>query len=296
MEISEFSEALMIPNSFNYHQPSSIEEAIKLLTTDDDSLILAGGHSLIPMMKQRMAQPRHLIDLQKIENLKGITVTNQRVSIGAMTTQAELIASDALKQVCPIIQDTSLLIADPQVRNCGTIGGNLASDKPGNDLPAVMIALNAEYKITGKQGDYLIPARKFYKSAFKTALNENEILTSVHFSAPAAGHGYAFYKQKPKIGDYATTSVAVILTKSDDRCTHASIGITNVSNTSLYVKEASESLIGSTLDDAIISIAVEKAIAIANPVSDRHGPAEFKKKLIDVMVRRAIEKANNLAD
>ncbi len=290
----------MIPNSFNYHQPSSIKEAVNLLAIDDDSLILAGGHSLIPMMKQRMAQPRHLIDLQKIEDLKGITISDQRVSIGAMTTQADLIASDALKQVCPIIQDTSLLIADPQIRNCSTIGGNLANGDPGNDMPSVMIALNAEYKIAGKLGDYLIPAREYYKSAFKTALNESEILTSVHFSTPAAGHGYAFYKQKrnicEKIGDYATVAVAVILTKSDDRCSHASIGITNVSNQSLYVKEASESLIGSSLDDAIISSAVEKAIAITNPASDRRNPAEFKKKLVGVMVHRAIEKANNLAN
>ena len=286
----------MIPSSFDYHQPSSIDEAIKLLANDDDSLILAGGHSLIPMMKLRMAQPRHLIDLQKIEDLKGISISDQNVSIGAMTTQAELIASDALKQVCPIIQDTSLLIADPQVRNRGTIGGNLANGDPGNDMPSVMMALNAEYKISGKQGVHSIPAREFYKSAFETALGENEILTSVHFSAPAAGHGYAFYKQKRKIGDYATAAAAVILTKSNGSCTQASIVMTNVSSTSLYAKDASESLVGSSLDDAAISSAVEKAVAITDPSSDERGPAEFKKKLVGVMVRRAIEKANNIAN
>ena len=286
----------MIPSSFDYHQPSSIDEAIKLLANDDDSLILAGGHSLIPMMKLRMAQPRHLIDLQKIEDLKGISISDQNVSIGAMTTQAELIASDALKQVCPIIQDTSLLIADPQVRNRGTIGGNLANGDPGNDMPSVMMALNAEFKISGKQGVRSIPAREFYKSAFETALGENEILTSVHFSAPAAGHGYAFYKQKRKIGDYATAAAAVILTKSNGSCTQASIVMTNVSSTSLYAKDASESLVGSSLDDAAISSAVEKAVAITDPSSDERGPAEFKKKLVGVMVRRAIEKANNIAN
>ena len=282
----------MIPGSFEYHRPDSIDAAISLLASlGDEARVVAGGHSLIPMMKLRMAVPEHLIDLQDIADLKGISVDGSTVTIGAMTTQTALIASEELTTVCPIIKETSLQIADPQVRYVGTIGGNVANGDPGNDMPALMQALNADYILQGSGGTREVAARAFYEAAYFTALEDGEILTAVRFAAPPAGHGYAYEKQKRKIGDYATAAAAVLLTLNGGTCETASIALTNVGDTPLYAEKAVQAVVGTSLDAAALDAAVEAAKAITNPAEDGRGPVDFRTHVAGVMVRRALEQA-----
>jgi carbon-monoxide dehydrogenase medium subunit len=194
----------MIPGSFAYHRPSSVQEAVGLLAQHgDEARAIAGGHSLIPMMKLRLAKPGHLVDLGGVSALKGIRADGNDIVIGAMTTQHEVIGSDLLTAKLPILRETALLIADPQVRYLGTLGGNVANGDPGNDMPAVMLCLNASYQVTGKSGERRIAARDFYQGAYFTALEPGEIVTAVRIPVPPAGHGYAYEKLKRKIGDYA---------------------------------------------------------------------------------------------
>ncbi len=286
----------MIPGSFDYHRPDSIGAAVSLLTSlGDEARVVAGGHSLIPMMKLRMATPEHLIDLQDIAELKFITIEAGRISIGAMTTQAALMASKDLAAACPIIREVSAQIADPQVRNVGTIGGNVANGDPGNDMPALMQALTATYVLEGSGGRREVPAREFYQAAYFTALEDGEILASVGFAAPPPGHGYAYEKQKRKVGDYATAAAAVLLTMKAGACDSANIALTNVSDTPLYAEKAAAALVGSALDDAAIGACVAAARSITDPAEDGRGPAEFRTHVAGVMVERAIRKAASRA-
>jgi carbon-monoxide dehydrogenase medium subunit len=291
-----WEEQRMIPGSFDYHRPNSVSEAVGLLAKlGEEARVLAGGHSLIPMMKLRMATPEHLIDLSAIGALKGISVKGDMIVIGAMTTQHELINSDVLKKHVPIIAETSLVIADPQIRYKGTFGGNVANGDPGNDMPALMQCLNATYELTGPDGARHVAARDFYQGAYYTALEPGEILTAVHIPVPKAGHGYAYEKLKRKVGDYATAAAAVMITMSGGKCTSASIGLTNVSETPLWAEEASAILVGSSLDKATVDKAVAAAEAITDPASDMRGPAEYRTKMAGIMMRRALERAASRA-
>ena len=286
----------MIPGSFDYHRPGSVADAARLLADlGEEARVVAGGHSLIPMMKLRMAQPEHLIDLQDLAELKGISVTAGTVTLGALTSQAAIVASAELARVCPILKETALQIADPQVRALGTIGGNVANGDPGNDMPAVMQALDAVFLLRSQAGTREVRARDFYEGAFFTALQDGEILTAVRFAAPPAGHGSAYLKQKRKIGDYATAAAAVILSVSAGRCASAAIALTNVGDTPLFAEAASQALVGSALDRAAIDAAVAAAEAITRPAADGRGPAQFRTKVAGVMVRRAIEQARGRA-
>jgi len=286
----------MIPGPFEYHRPTSVAEAVGLLgKLGEEARVVAGGHSLIPMMKLRMAVPEHLIDLQDLSDLKFIREDGGDLVIGAMTTQAEVIASDLLAKKCPILAETALQIADPQVRSLGTLGGNVANGDPGNDMPAVMQALDASYELSGPDGARQVGAREFYEGAFFTTRGEDEILTAVRIPAPAAGHGWCYAKQKRKVGDYATAAAAVILSMSGGKCTAASIGLTNVSQTPLHAEAASQALVGTALDKAALDRAAEEAMAITDPANDGRGPAEFRRKVAGVMVRRAVECARDRA-
>lgn len=286
----------MIPGSFDYHRPRTLNEAVGLLADHaGDAFVLAGGHSLIPMMKLRMATPEHLIDIQDIGELTGINVSGGTIEIGAAVTQAALIASDALADACPILRETSLQIADPQIRNVGTIGGNVANGDPGNDMPAVMQALNADYVLHGSDGERSVKAREFYEAAYFTARDESEILTSIRIPVPAQGHGHSYQKQKRKIGDYATAAAAVILSVSGGKCTGASIALTNVADTPLWAEAAGNALIGTDLGPSAVSAAVDAARAITDPASDGRGPSEYRTHVAGIMVKRAIEAAHERA-
>ena len=286
----------MIPGDFEYYRPNSLDEAVQLLATHgDDARVLAGGHSLIPMMKLRLAVPEHLVDLSRIASLTGVSESGDVITIGAMTTQTELIASKLLAEHCPIIRETALLIADPQVRYCGTLGGNVANGDPGNDMPALMQCLGASYLVQGPGGVREIGARDYYEAAYFTALEDGEILTAVQIPKPVAGHGYAYKKLKRKVGDYATAAAAVVLSMKDGGCVSASIALTNVADTPLYAQAASDALVGTTLDNAVVDQAVRLAEGITEPASDGRGPAEYRTKMAGVMVRRAIEEARERA-
>ncbi|MEM5585146.1 xanthine dehydrogenase family protein subunit M [Roseibium sp. AS2] len=282
----------MIPGEFTYHRPASVAEAVAILVSHgDEARPLSGGHSLIPMMKLRMAAPEHLVDLAGIAELKGVSEDGGTITIGAMTTQAELIGSDLLGAKLPIIRETALMIADPQIRYVGTLGGNVANGDPGNDMPALMQCLNASYVLTGPDGDREVAARDFYEAAYFTALAPEEILTSVKIPGLADGHGYAYEKLKRKVGDYATAAAAVVLTMSGGTVGMCSVALTNVSDTPLLAAEAGEILTGSTLDADTVKRAVAAAEAITDPASDGRGPAEYRTKMAGLMVQRALARA-----
>ena len=286
----------MIPASFSYHRPTSVQEAVGLLAKlGEDGRALAGGHSLIPMMKLRLAAPANLVDLAGIADLKGIRSDGTDVVIGAMTTQHDLIRSELLGAKVPLLRETSLLIADPQVRYVGTLGGNVANGDPGNDMPAVMMCLGASYHVMGKAGERRIAARDFYQGAYFTALEAGDVLTAVRIPAPPTGHGYAYEKLKRKIGDYATAAAAVVLTMSGGKVAACSIGLTNVAETPLWAEEAAKILTGSALDAATIKKAVTAAEAITAPASDARGPAHYRTKMAGVMLTRALAAAKSRA-
>jgi carbon-monoxide dehydrogenase medium subunit len=282
----------MIPGQFSYHRPATVADAIKLLSTlGDDARPLAGGHSLVPMMKLRLATPEHLVDLHGIDGLKGIRRDGANIVIGAMTTQHELLASSEISQSLPILHETALLIADPQVRYRGTLGGNVANGDPGNDMPALMMTLGATYRLEGPTGGRDIAAAEFYQGAYFTALEPGELLVSMSVPVPPAGHGYAYEKLKRKVGDYATAAAAVVLTKAGSKVATCSIGLTNLSETPLLAEGAAKAVIGTSLDDAALKKAAAAASAIMSPAADARGPVEYRKHVGGIMVMRALQRA-----
>jgi aerobic carbon-monoxide dehydrogenase medium subunit len=286
----------VIPGAFAYHRPKSLKEAVAMLADlGEDARPLAGGHSLIPMMKLRLAAPAHLVDLGAIGELRGIRAEGGDIVIGAMTTQQELIADPTLAAKLPILRETALVIADPQVRYVGTLGGNVANGDPGNDMPAVMLCLGAIYHVAGKGGERRLAARDFYEGAYMTALEPGEMVTAIRIPTPPQGHGAAYEKLKRKIGDYATAAAAVILTQSGGRVATCSIGLTNVAETPLWAEEAAKIVVGSALDAATVKKAAAAAEAIASPASDNRGPAQYRKKMAGVMVARALARAKSRA-
>jgi carbon-monoxide dehydrogenase medium subunit len=285
-------EETMIPGPFNYHRPASVADAIKLLSTlGDEARPLAGGHSLVPMMKLRLATPEHLVDLHGIAGLKGIRRDGNKIVIGAMTTQHELLASDEIRQSLPILHETALLIADPQVRYRGTIGGNVANGDPGNDMPALMLVLGATYRLEGPGGGRDIAASDFYQGAYFTALEPGELLTSISIPAAGAGHGYAYEKLKRKVGDYATAAAAVVLTMAGGKVATCAIGLTNLHETPLLATDAANAVIGTSLDAATLKKAAAAAVAIMSPAADARGPVEYRKHVGGIMVTRALIRA-----
>jgi carbon-monoxide dehydrogenase medium subunit len=247
------------------------------------------------MMKLRLAMPAHLVDLAGISELKGVQADGNDVVIGAMVTQHELVASELLTAKVPLLRETSLQVADPQVRYVGTIGGNVANGDPGNDMPAVMMCLGASYHVTGQGGESRIAARDFYQGAYFTALETGNVLTAVRIPVPPAGHGYAYEKLKRKIGDYATAAAAVVLTMAGGKVATCSIGLTNVAETPLWAEEAAHILVGSTLDAATVKKAVAAAEAITAPATDARGPAHYRTKMAGVMLTRALARASSRA-
>ena len=280
----------MIPAAFEYHRPKDMAGVLAVLTQyGDDARVMAGGHSLIPMMKLRMADVPHLIDLQSVEGLGGISVTDGVVRLGAMVTQHDIIDSAELASAAPILRETSLQIADPQVRYMGTIGGNIANGDPGNDMPGLMQCLDATFHLVGPDGERAVAARDFYESAYMTAREDDEVLTAVSFAVPQGGYGYV--KQKRKIGDYATAAAAVQLVKENGVCTVASIAMTNLSDTPVHSVAAGDALVGTSVDDAAIKAAVQAMLGDIDPAQDNRGPVEFKRHAASVILRRAIERA-----
>ena len=282
----------MITGAFDYHRPANLSEAIGLLSRlDSDARVIAGGHSLIPMMKLRLAMPSHLVDLAAIAELKGVRAEGDEIVIGAMTTQHEIIASELLAARAPILKEAATQIADPQVRYMGTIGGNVANGDPGNDMPGVMMALDASYELRGPDGERRVAARDYYQGAYTTAASPGEILTAIRIEAPPAGHGWAYEKLKRKVGDYATAAAAVILTVSGGKIATCAIGLTNVADTALFAKDAAQAVIGTVADKASLAKASAAAEAITSPAADGRGSAQYRSKMAAVMTARALSRA-----
>ena len=280
----------MIPAAFEYYRPKDIAGVLAILEQHgDDARVMAGGHSLIPMMKLRMADVPHLIDLQDVGGLSDISVGPDSIRIGAMATQHAIIDHEGLAQAAPILREAALQIADPQVRYMGTVGGNVANGDPGNDMPGLMQCLNATYTVIGVGGERSIPARDFYEAAYMTARDDEEVLTGVTIPLPKSG--YAYEKQKRKIGDYATAAAAVQLAKDGTTCRSADIAMTNLSDTPVYSEAAAAALVGTSVDDAAIKSAVAAMLADIEPSEDNRGPVAFKKHVAGVILRRAIERA-----
>jgi carbon-monoxide dehydrogenase medium subunit len=266
-----------------------------LAALGDTARPLAGGHSLIPMMKLRMAAPEHLVDLGSIAELKDIAEDGGTIVIGAGVTQAELVGSGLLAARLPVIRETALLVADPQVRYKGTLGGNVANGDPGNDMPALMQALGALYVLAGPAGERRVAARDFYHGAYDTALAPGEIVALIRIPVSPAGSGAAYEKLKRKIGDYATAAAAVVLTMVADTVTSCAIALTNVADRPLFAEAASAAAVGTALDPAAVRRIADAAMAITDPAADGRGPAEYRREMAGVMVARALLSAASRA-
>lgn len=283
----------MIPASFDYSAPSTIEEALKLLQEiGDEAKILAGGHSLIPMMKLRFAEPEHLVDLNNIPGLSNVSIDNNTLTIGAMTREVDVEENQEVTKVFPIFKDAAKLIADPQVRNFGTLGGNLAHGDAANDQPAVMIALNAEVEITGLDGKRTVGIDEFFYGFYMTAIQEGEILTEIRVPVPSGRSGNAYHKVERKVGDYATAGVAVQLVLDDDGiCTYAGIGLTNVNPLPLRAERSQSALVGTKIDENAIEAAALYASEDCNPSDDLRGSEDYKRRVVKAITKRMIKEA-----
>jgi carbon-monoxide dehydrogenase medium subunit len=283
----------MIAQSFQYESPGSLSEAISLLNKyGDDAKILSGGHSLIPMMKLRLATPAYLIDINGIPGLSHITEDNGVVRIGALVREAEVEHSDLLAKHFPIFKDVTKLIADPQVRNMGTLGGNLAHGDAANDHPAVMLALRASVAITGADGEREVPIDEFFYGFYMTAVQQGEILTEIRIPVPPAGTGSAYHKLERKVGDYATSGAAVQLTIGEmGVVTAAGIALTNVNSVPLRAVRSEEALVGKPLSEDTIALAAQYASEDCNPSADLRGSEEYKRHVTGVLVKRMIHRA-----
>lgn len=281
----------MIPGEFHYHQASSVDDAITLLNRFEDAKIVAGGHSLLPMMKLRMAEPAHLIDLNGLPELKQIRLDGDAIAIGAMCTENELIRSELLQARCPLIVEAARLIADPQVRSRATIGGDIAHGDPGNDHPALMLATDAEFIINGPEGERRAPANGFFLGTYWTGLEESELLTTIRIPAFAPGTGYGFNKIKRKTGDYATAGASVVLRMEAGQIRHIRIALTNVGPTALRAEAAEGLLLGQSPDQALLQSAAEAAMAICEPVADLSGDVQYKTAMAGEMTRRSLTDA-----
>ena len=282
----------MIPPSFEYHRPSSVEEAVGLLSSlGSEAKILAGGHSLLPMMKLRFAEPEHLVDINRIPELKGVRVVGDDIIIGAMTSENAVIADPVLNEKVPLLPEAAKLIADPQVRNRGTIGGDIAHGDPANDHPALALACDAIMTIAGPNGTRQVPADDFFLGTYWTALEETDILTEITVKAFPQGAGYAYKKLKRKTGDWATTACAVVVALSGGSVSHIRITLTNLGPTALRAHDAESVLMGQSVNDDLIRQAAAKAMEICDPAEDLRGDAEYKTAMAGQMVQRAINEA-----
>ena len=283
----------MIPPSFEYLRPKTIPEAVKMLEQHGaEAKILSGGQSLIPMMKLRLARPGFLIDINRIAGLSYVKEEGGYLKIGGLTREAELEASPLVRTKYPILLDTAHVIADPQVRNMATVGGNLAHGDPANDHPATMMALGAQVVATGPKGERVISIENFFLSLFSTALEPEEILTEIRIPIPPARSGGAYFKLERKVGDFATAAVAAQLTLDEKGiCQKVGIGLTNVGPTPVKARKAEEFLRGKKLDEANRKQAAQLAADESTPSPDLRGPVEYKKGLVKELTKRALSRA-----
>lgn len=281
----------MYPATFDFVRATDLDEAVRLLGQHEDSKLLAGGHSLVPMMKLRMAQPVTVIDISRLEELRGIQVVSGDVQIGALTTHAELASSDVLKQHAPLLAEAAATIGDLQVRNKGTIGGNIAHADPASDLPAALVALNAQIEILGANGRRSAASGDFFVDLLSTDLAEDEIVTSIRLPIPSASHGSTYLKYEHPASGYAVCGAAALV--DGDRVTLCFNGIATKPVNATAVSDA---LAGSALDDAAIDQAVEQHLAVEDPLTDIFASGDFRVTLAKTYGKRALKAARDRAN
>lgn len=286
----------MIPPPFDYVVPESLSEAVSLLTQNPEAKLLAGGQSLIPMMRFRLASPALLIDINPLEDLEYLREEDGWLKIGALTRETAVDRAAFIHDKYPLLADTSRMIADPLVRNRATVGGNLAHADPANDHPATMLAYNAQVAATGPQGERVIPITDFFVNLFESALTHDEILTEIRIPAPGPRSGGAYFKLERKVGDFATVAVAAQIELNEDgTCKYAGIGLTNVGLTPIRASAAEDALKGQLLDEHTIKHAAQLASMTADPFSDQRGSEEYKRAMVKTLTIRALNKAHERA-
>lgn len=282
----------MIPATFDYHAPQSLDEALSLLEQHrGDAKILAGGQSLIPAMRFRLAVPAILVDINQLDDLRYIEEKSDYLAIGAMTREHSLEGSSVVGSAYPLLHDTALVVADPLVRNQATIGGNLAHADPANDHPATMLAYGATVVARGPSGERTIGIDDFFTGLFENAMTDEEILTEIRIPAPAAHSGGAYTKLERKVGDYAISAAAVQLRLDGPSVAEARIGLTNVSPVPMRAKAAEAELVGKVISDAVMEAAGKAAAAECDPSPDLRGGVDYKRDITRVMVKRSIVRA-----
>jgi carbon-monoxide dehydrogenase medium subunit len=278
----------VIPARFDYDVAESVDHAIELLGAGGgDAKLLAGGHSLIPALKLRIARPAKLVDIGRLSDLAYVRDGGTHVAIGALTRHATVAADDTLAEHCPIVPFTAGQIGDPQVRHCGTLGGTLAHGDPASDMPAVMLALGADLVARGKGGERVISATDFFTGVFETALAPDEVLVEARVPKLAASTGWSYMKASRRAQDWATVGVAALVHRDNGSIAGASIGLVNMGGTPLRAKAAEDALAGGTS-------AADAAMLVtdgAQPPSDHAGSSEYRAHLAQVMARRALEQA-----
>lgn len=276
----------MIAADFQYHRPTSLAEALQLLAKNSDAKILAGGQSLIPLMKFRLAQPAHVVDLARVRELSGVREENGTVIIGSMTTHHEIESSDK----CPLLAQAAAQIGDVQVRNLGTIGGSAAHADPAADYPAAFLALDAEFVVAGPNGQRTIKAADFFTDMLTTALQSGEILTAIRV-APTMSSGASYQKFAQKASGFAICGVAAILAQQNGKASRVRIGITGVAPKAYRATAVERALNGKPLNPDTIAAAAAKAADGIEPLNDIHASGDFRKELARVYTRRALEAA-----
>lgn len=284
----------MYPAAFEYHSPKTVQEALGLMGTHgDDAKLVAGGHSLIPMMKLRLAQPKHLIDLRNVPGLSGVKEDGGNLVIGAMTTWYQLESNATVKAKCPVIGETASIVGDPAVRNLGTIGGSLAHADPAADMPATALACNFEIVCEGSKGRRTVKADDWFQGIMATALKDDEILVEIRVPVLAAGTRAAYLKFPHPASRFAVVGVAAaISTDASGVCSKASIGITGAGTKAVRAKGVEAALVGKNLSGAgAIEAAAQKAAEGVDVQADLQGSVEYKAHLCRVFAKRAIEAA-----
>ena len=286
----------MYPAKFDYYRASSLEEALDLLEKHEDAKLLAGGHSLLPMMKLRLAQPPSVIDIGGLSDLSGVTRDNGSIKVGALTTHAEIASSPVLAESCGILAEAAGEIGDQQVRNRGTIGGNLTHADPGSDLPAVIRVLGATLHMVGKGGARSVPAAEFFVDLLTTALEEKEILTAVEVPALGAGAGASYMKFEHPASGYAVVGAAAVVSLAGDgSCESAALYFNGVTATPLEAAGIGAALAGQNLSDAVIDAAVDAKVTAEDPLGDVFASGSYRLHLAKVYGKRALRTARDRA-
>jgi carbon-monoxide dehydrogenase medium subunit len=285
----------MLPSRFEYHRTDSLEEALHLLAEHgDEAKVLAGGQSLIPVMKLRLAAPAHLVDIGRL-GMDTIAEADGILAIGALARHRDLERSDALKARYPVMAAAAPLISDPIVRNLGTIGGSLCHADPAGDWGSVMLALQGSVVLRSERGERELPISEFFQDTFTTALEPDEILTEVRVPQPAGPSGGTYLKLERKVGDFATVASAIHLSLSDGTIERAGIGLTAVGSKNLQARDAEASLAGAEPTEAAFAEAGRLAAEASSPVTDVRGSADYKRHVVDVYVRRGLDRALEMA-